>query len=249
VNKDMKLTRRGVLAGGAAIGAAATVSGLATRTRGATAAIPTPTERVPVAVLLDNHATMIDFAGPWEVFQDTGVADVPGFALYTVGPTVSDYVTSGTPSAAGEGGLRFRPDYDFTNAPQPRVVFMGAQNRGVSGSSPEKLEWVRKAAAGADVVMSVCTGAFILAQTGLLDGLSATTHHNFFDDFAAKYPRVKLERGRRFVDNGKFICAGGLTSGIDAALHVVERYYGPAATQKVADYMEYQSSSWRSNKG
>jgi transcriptional regulator GlxA family with amidase domain len=93
--------------------------------------------------------------------------------------------------------------------------------------------------------MSVCTGAFILASTGLLDGLSATTHHFFFDQFAQKFPNVTLVRGRRFVDNGKLITAGGLTSGVDAALHVVQRYYGPAVTQRVADYMEYQSSGWR----
>ena len=110
---------------------------------------------------------------------------------------------------------------------------------------PEKLAWIRRAAEKADVVMSVCTGAFVLASTGLLDGRKATTHHEFYDSFAKKFPKVELVRGTRFVDNGKFLTAGGLTSGIDAALHVVQRYYGPAFAQQVADYMEYQSQGWK----
>jgi transcriptional regulator GlxA family with amidase domain len=90
----------------------------------------------------------------------------------------------------------------------------------------------------------VCTGAFVLAATGLLDGRKATTHHEFLDSFAEKFPNVQLERGRRFVDNGKFITAGGLTSGIDAALHVVTRYYGSEFATQVAEYMEYESRHW-----
>jgi transcriptional regulator GlxA family with amidase domain len=118
---------------------------------------------------------------------------------------------------------------------------MGAQ---AQSSSPDKLAWIRSAAETADIVMSVCTGAFVLAATGLLDGRKATTHHQFFDSFAKKFPKVDLVRGRRFVDNGKFITAGGLTSGIDAALHVVSRYYGTKFAEEVAEYMEYQSRSW-----
>jgi transcriptional regulator GlxA family with amidase domain len=93
--------------------------------------------------------------------------------------------------------------------------------------------------------MSVCTGAFLLAETGLLDGLKATTHHDSYEAFARRFPKVSLLRGRRFVDNGKFLTAGGLTSGIDAALHVVERYRGQSATEQVAAYMEHFSTDWK----
>jgi transcriptional regulator GlxA family with amidase domain len=185
---------------------------------------------------------MIDFAGPWEVFQDTGGAGVPGFSLYTVAGGSGPYQTSGTMAGDRMTGLKFSADYRFANAPQPRVVMMGAQ---AGRDDPAKLAWVRKVAQKADIVMSVCTGAFILAGTGLIDGLSATTHHDFYDSFAATFPKVKLVRGTRFVDNGKYISAGGLTSGIDAALHVVRRYYGAGTAQRVADYMEYQSSGWK----
>ena len=247
----IELSRRAVLAGGAVLGAGAVTAGLA-----ATGTAPSALhgllpgrEPIPVAVLMDAGATMIDFAGPWEVFQDAGVADVPGFSLFTVAPTLTELQTTGTHKmVAGRhemSGLKFHADYSFDNAPQPRVLLMGAQRGGVGGSGPAKLDWIRRAAEKADIVMSVCTGAFILADTGLIDGLSATTHHEYFDQFATKFPNVRLQRGKRFVDNGKFISAGGLTSGIDAALHVLQRYYGPAAAQAVADYMEYQSGGWK----
>ena len=110
--------------------------------------------------------------------------------------------------------------------------------------TPAKIDWIRSASAEADVAMSVCTGAFLLAQTGLLDGLRATTHHNYYDKFAAKFPRVTLVRGPRYVENlgGKLSTAGGLTSGIELALNVVERYFGTAAAADTAYIMEYNRS-------
>ena len=92
--------------------------------------------------------------------------------------------------------------------------------------------------------MSVCTGAFVLASTGLLSGKSATTHHNAFGEFAMDFPDVQLRRGARFVEDGSVASSGGLTSGIDLALHVVERYYGREAAKRTADGMEYQGQGW-----
>lgn len=88
--------------------------------------------------------------------------------------------------------------------------------------------------------MSVCTGAFQLARVGLLDGLPATTHHDFWDAFEKEFPKVRLQRGPRFVDNGRVATAGGLTSGIDLALHVVGRYFGEETAARTAAYMEHR---------
>ena len=245
VPRKQMLTRRSVLAGGIAAGAGA--ASLA-----ATGAVTLPTAAprldpgsgpIPVAFVMDDNATMIDFAGPWEVFQDGGVPDgVAGFSLFTVASGPGPYQTTGSIVGDTMTGLKFTPDYTFDNAPRPKIVVMGAQ---AGRDDARKLAWIRAAAPTADIVMSVCTGAFLLAATGLIDGLNATTHHDFYESFAAKYPKVKLIRGKRFVDNGKFISAGGLTSGVDAALHVVQRYHGPAVAQQVADYMEYQSAGWK----
>jgi transcriptional regulator GlxA family with amidase domain len=202
-----------------------------------------------VAFLIDNGATVIDFGGPWEVFQDAAEgldADArlsrSPFILYTVAPGAASIETEGNVDNGRITGLEIVPDFTFDNAPTPGVVVIGAQSR---ADMPAKLDWVREAARYADVVLSVCTGAFLLANTGLLDGLSATTHHAFYDEFERRFPRVNLIRARRFVDNGTFLCAGGLTSGVDGALHVVARYLGDDVAQRTADYMEHDSTGWR----
>jgi YHS domain-containing protein len=92
--------------------------------------------------------------------------------------------------------------------------------------------------------MSVCTGAFVLAKTGLLNGKSATTYHGAFQRFAMQFPEIQLKRGARFVENGNLATAGGLSSGIDLALRVIERYYGRQVAQKTAYNMEYQGEGW-----
>jgi transcriptional regulator GlxA family with amidase domain len=132
------------------------------------------------------------------------------------------------------GGLLVKPAYSIDNAPQPNVIVVPAQR-----STEASRAWLKAASAKADITMSVCTGAFQLGRLGLLDGLSATTHHDSWDDFAKEFPKVKLERGRRFVDSGRIATAGGLTSGIDLALHVVARYLGPDAATQTARYMEH----------
>jgi transcriptional regulator GlxA family with amidase domain len=200
---------------------------------------------VPVAFVMGPRATMIDFAGPWEVFQDTPNGDGRGFHLFTVSDSTDQLHTSGNIAPDGTPtGLRITPDYSFANAPQPKVIMMGAQ----SGHTPAKIAWIRKAAEKADFVFSNCTGAFLLAKTGLLDGLTATTHHDFFDSFEKEFPKVKLDRGTRYVDNGKFITSGGLTSGIDGALHIVERIYGRKVAEEVVAYMEYSGDGWSSRR-
>lgn len=244
---DVNVSRRSVLVGAGALGAAAlTVAG--SKARSAAQDTPAAVDfggAVPVAFVMGPRATMIDFAGPWEVFQDTPNGDKQGFHLFTVSDSTEELHTSGNIAPDGTPtGLRIRPDYSFADAPQPKVIMMGAQ----SGHTPAKIAWIRKAAEKADFVFSNCTGAFLLAKTGLLDGLTATTHHDFFDGFEKEFPKVKLDRGTRYVDNGKFITSGGLTSGIDGALHIVERIYGRKTAEEVVAYMEYSGDGWSSRR-
>ena len=190
-----------------------------------------PATPLKVAFVISNHANVIDMTGPWEVFQDAAVGDQSGFELFTVSES-ADPITM-------TGGLRVVPNYTFENAPHPDVVVIGAQE-----GTPHLAEWLRARAADSRVVMSVCTGAFKLADAGLLDGKKATTHHEFWDAFAKKFPKVDLQRGDRFVQSSDVIyTAGGLTSGIDLALHVVEKFYGREAGDRTAAYMEHQRPS------
>ncbi len=188
---------------------------------------------IPVAFLISEGAVMIDFTGPWEVFQDVHLpnGNMP-FKLYTVGPTLKPIHAS--------GGMKITPDYSISNAPMPKILVIPAQ----SNLGPATKEWVRKVAKNADVTMSVCTGAFALASTGLLSGKPATTHHSAYGDLAQQFPDIQVKRGARFVEAGNLASAGGLSSGIDLALRVVERYYGREAARQTAFDMEYQGEGW-----
>jgi transcriptional regulator GlxA family with amidase domain len=200
-------------------------------------ALTAPTDRpIRVAFVLSEGATVIDFTGPWEVFQD---ADIPmPFDLYTVASSKAPIRTSGN----GKRGISITPDYGFADAPEPDLIVVGAQSGGAGLSA-----WLQKLHRDKKVIMSVCTGAFRVAQAGLLDGLPATTHHDFVDQFAAQFPKVRVVRSVRYVQSEPTIyTAGGLTSGVDLALHIVEGYFGREVAQKTADYMEYQGSEWKS---
>ncbi len=89
-------------------------------------------------------------------------------------------------------------------------------------------------------MLSVCTGALLLAKAGLLEGLKATTHHGAFEILTEIAPNTEIVRDERFVDNGKVITSGGISAGIDMSLYVVELIYGREAAQKTAAYMEYR---------
>jgi YHS domain-containing protein/putative intracellular protease/amidase len=189
---------------------------------------------IPVAFLISEGAVMIDFAGPWEVFQDV---NIPGhadsaFRLYTVAETTNPIHAS--------GGMKIVPNYTIANAPAPKVIVIPAQ----SALSEATKQWIRQATKSTDVTMSVCTGAFALASTGLLSGKAATTHHSSYTILAAQFPDIQVKRGARFVEAGNLASAGGLSSGIDLALRVVERYYGREVARQTAFDMEYQGQGW-----
>jgi len=233
------MDRRIFLGAAAALPALAALD-LAERKADSTSALRAPAKgAIDVAFLISDGATVIDFAGPWEVFQDVmlperGPAheDQMPFRLFTV--------ADGREAVRVTGGMRIVPDFSVADAPKPRVVVVPAMRR-----SPAVLEWLRQTSATADLIMSVCTGAFVLAHAGLLSGKRATTHHDFHDRLAEQFPDVKLERGSRFVEGAPNLAtAGGLTSGIDLALRVVERYFGRAAAERTAAYMEYQGKGW-----
>jgi transcriptional regulator GlxA family with amidase domain len=223
---------------GAGVGVPLAAAGLGRALDGrATASLPERPLSLPAAGVIRTAfaigygTNVIDLSGPWEVFQDAAVAGGgASFELFTVAES--------TDALEASGGLRITPTYSYGEAPQPNVVVIPAHQSG-----ERTLAWLRKVAPRADLVMSVCTGAFIAAEAGLLDGKSATTHHQSYDDLAASFPRIRVVRGPRFVEHERVATAGGLTSGIDLALRVVERYLGRDAADVTAAYMEYTRAS------
>ena len=104
------------------------------------------------------------------------------------------------------------------------------------------MEWISKTYESADTMATVCSGARIPAVLGLLDGLEATTHHLVIDDVKKLAPKVTIDHTKRFIDNGKIMTSGGISAGIDLALHIVKKLYGEEIAQKTIDYMEYRDA-------
>jgi transcriptional regulator GlxA family with amidase domain len=224
----------------------AVLPSVAAATQPAMALKPPAKGPINVAFVISEGANIIDIAGPWEVFGDAmlnskgkpwhlsdGDDMVMPFNPYTVSDSLK-------PVVAGEG-LTIVPNYTFDNAPKPQIIVIPAQG----GRSAAQKTWLLANSATADVTMSVCTGASMLAKYGMLDGQTATTHHAYAAGLQKQYPAVHFVSGTRFVESGKIATAGGLTSGIDLALHVVERYYGRETAQGTADFLEYHGDLWK----
>lgn len=205
------------------------------------AQLPLPeTGRIRVAFAINPGVQVIDLAGPWEAFQDTfvrsGESPLPGhpFELYTV--------SESTAPLRASGGLGIVPGFSVRDAPDPHVLVVPHFD---TRDTTSIHEWMKQVAAQATLSMTVCTGAFQFAKTGLLDGRPATTNANMYDRFARDFPRVNLLRGPRFVETEGISTAGGLTAGIDLSLRVVQRFFGVAIAQRTADFMEYVGRGWK----
>jgi putative intracellular protease/amidase len=196
------------------------------------AALASAAARRKVGILIFDGVQIIDYTGPYEIFQGAG------FDVYTVAETKQPISTV--------AGMTVVPKFSFADAPQPEILVVpGGGVKGVLDSAAT-LKWVKEVTAQTQHTMSVCNGAFILAKAGLLDGLTATTTHGNVGRLAAEYPKTKVVGDQRYVDNGKIITTGGLTAGIDGALHVVSLTLGKGTAQQVALGEEYD---WRPDGG
>jgi putative intracellular protease/amidase len=185
---------------------------------------PAP-ERQKVGILIFDGVEIIDYTGPWEMF---GAA---GYQVFTVAADKNPVQTA--------MGMTVVPDHTFADAPRSEVVLVpGGGVRGARDSKPT-LEWLRQASGRSELTLSVCNGAFILASAGLLDGLRATTTAHNIAPMRKEFPKVTVVDDARVVDNGRIITAGGLTAGIDGALHVIARMQGQGKAQQVALSEEY----------
>jgi len=195
--------------------------------------------RKNIAILVFDAVELLDFTGPYEVFS---VADhlLGGehFNVFTAAVLPGTVRTS--------NGLKVVPDYTLEDCPPPHVlVIPGGQGARALLQQPALLEWVRIKARQAGLVMSVCTGALVLAKVGLLDGLRITTHHQALDLLAELAPTATIDASDRFHDNpspvnrGRILTAAGISAGIDCALHAVRLLAGPNAAAATAHHMEY----------
>lgn len=185
-----------------------------------------PRSRKSAAILIFDGVQIIDYTGPYEVFGQAGME------VFTVAVKPQMITTA--------MGMTVTPRYTLENAPAADVLLIpGGDGVTITREDPNVIKWIQERAKQAEYVVSVCNGAYILAKTGLLDGLTATTFYDLIDGLPAVAPKVKVVRDRRYVDNGKFITTAGISSGIDGSLYLVSKLFGKARAQMVALNMEY----------
>lgn len=186
-----------------------------------------------LAILIFDEVEVLDFCGPFEVFSVANrFADPPAFRVVTVAEKVGPIST--------RGGLSVVPHHRLADCPPPDLLLVpGGQGTRTEMHNPALIDWIRQVAPKAELVLSVCTGALLLAKAGLLDGLEATTHHIALDLLGQVAPQTTIHADRRFVDNGRVVCSAGIAAGIDMSLHVVARLLGDDVAAKTARQMEY----------
>jgi transcriptional regulator GlxA family with amidase domain len=144
------------------------------------------------------------------------------------------------PSAQGPQAIA---DYDFANCPKIQMLLVpGGFGTRREASNPRLIDFLQRRSAQADLVMSVCTGAGLLARAGLLDGRRATTNKQVFEWPVSQGPRVNWVRQARWVEDGKFVTSSGISAGIDMALAVIGQRFGSDTAEAIAIAMEYE---WR----
>lgn len=191
-----------------------------------------------VAILAFDDMEVLDYAGPYEVFNVAGeLGDGQPFSVFSVGLTGAPVV--------GRGGFTVLPAYALADAPIPDLVVVpgGAGSRALM-KEEALLAWLRDRAAEVEVLMSVCTGALVLGAAGLLERRAATTHHDAYDELAAVSPTTKVVRGQRFVRSSEnILTSGGVSAGVDLALHVVQLLAGQETKDRAVTEMEWM---WQS---
>ena len=189
-----------------------------------------------VGILIFDDVEVLDFCGPFEVFAVTGGQVTDGaFEVFTVARTHD--------AISARNGLSVNPRYALADAPPIGLLLIpgGYGTRPLMNDKP-LLDWIRKRAESAELVLSVCTGSLLLAKAGLLEGLSATTHHMALDLLRDAAPNTTICDERRVVDNGRVITSAGVAAGIDMSFHVVAKLLGNEVAEKAASYIEY---SWQ----
>lgn len=198
-------------------------------------------DRIQVGILIFDDVEVLDFAGPFEVFSRTRL--IPGvesrrseqsapFRVFTIARTREPITAT--------GGLVVIPHHAFADNPRIDLLLVpGGFGTRTLLHDDEMLGWIRRTAAAARQVSSVCTGALLLAQAGLLKGHRATTHWASLDLLASLDAGITVERDERVVDDG-IITSAGVASGIDMSFHVVETIFGREVADETARYVEYR---------
>ncbi|HWQ12417.1 MAG TPA: DJ-1/PfpI family protein [Roseiflexaceae bacterium] len=195
------------------------------------------TRRRTVAVLIFDDVELLDFAGPFEVFSSA--RNITGeherlMDVFAVAETAAP--------VRCRNGLVVQPAYTLESCPRADILVVpGGAGTRAAEERPGLISWIRERSAEAELTTSVCTGSFLLARAGLLAGRPATTHWESVGELRDRYPDIAVQEDQRYVDAGEVVTSAGVSAGIDMALDVLARLYGPSVARATALGIEYDN--------
>lgn len=186
-----------------------------------------------IAILVFNGVEILDFAGPYESFATAGrIDDSSLFNVYTISEKAG-------PIAARDN-LSINPQYSFSDTPHTDILLVpGGPGTEKEIFNDTLIDWIKSTSQEVELLLSVCDGAVVLGKAGLLENLSATTHHLDIERLKEVTPNTLVKETERIVDNGRVITCAGVSAGIDMSLYVVSRLLGKDWAVKTARLMEY----------
>jgi len=189
--------------------------------------------KMNIGIYIYDNAEVLDFSGPFEVFSTASRLSCPEnlFNVFLIAETREP--------VHARGNFLITPHYSISDHPAIDVLIVSGGVHTGEIKKPHIIEWVASTAESATSVASVCTGAFLLAEAGLLSGRTVTTHWEDIEDLRASYPALTVLTAQRWVDQGKLVTSGGISAGIDMSLHLVSKLASIELAQKTARQMEY----------
>ena len=197
-----------------------------------------------VHILAFDGVEALDFAGPYEVFTTATRMHQRLAPAASEAASAAPLFDVRAVSAESQpvrvcAGLRLLPELDFHTAPPCDVLIVPGGVVDGALACPRTLAWLRKQSARAQITASVCTGAFLLAEAGVLTDQEVTTHWEDLADLQRRYPALRVTDRQRWVDGGRLVTSAGISAGIDMSLHLVARLGGQALAERTARQMDY----------
>jgi transcriptional regulator GlxA family with amidase domain len=191
-------------------------------------------KQLNIGIYLYDNAEVLDFSAPFEVFSTAERLNTEEQKLHVflIGETDLDI--------QARGGFCVSPNYTIHTHPKLDLLIV------VGGIHYEEIQkqhitqWLQQQAHKVPIVSSVCTGAFLLAEAGILDNYQATTHWSDIEEFKQRFPNIPIIENVRWVDHQHIITSGGISAGIDMSLHLVSRLCSQQLALSTAKQMEFQ---------
>ena len=191
-----------------------------------------------VGILLFPEVEVLDFGGPFEVFSATRLneskrrEEPSPFRILLIADSAEPVSTA--------GGMRVLPDCTTTACPSLDILLVpGGWGTRQQMTNARLIDWIRQRAKKVEILTSVCTGALLLGQAGLLDGHRATTHFGALSLLRERFPKITVVDSEHVVEEGNIVTSAGISAGIDLALRLVARCFGEPVARNTARHMEY----------